>query len=295
MRGLVIGGGKKFFSGRPLGGGGVCVECRLKGKSLKETGRVYNPLAPGDIVLFSPTNCLIESREPRTNKFSRWNEKGRSSQVLAANIGLVLCVTSPLSPPFRPRFIDRVLLQAEAEGLPAAVVLNKCDLALSTEDDLRLRDFERLGYPVFRVSMVSGEGLGRLESFIAGKPALLIGQSGVGKSSILNRLFPTMNRKIGEINKKFDRGSHTTVLSERYENDRFVIIDTPGVRQFIPDGIAAADTALYMKEIAPLTGSCAFGASCTHTHEESCAVRAAVAAGIIHPDRYESFIRLSAG
>jgi ribosome biogenesis GTPase len=271
---------------------GGCIECRLKGKILKDGESAYNPLAPGDFVVFSPDSRLIESRLPRRNKFSRWNEKGRSSQVLAANIDLVVCAASPASPPFRPRFIDRVLVQAEVENIPAAVVLNKSDLPLEAQDAARLDDFEKNGVPVLRVSAKNGDGLPSLQDFLAGKTTLLVGQSGVGKSSLVNRLFPDSNSKTGAVNKKFDRGNHTTVMSVLYEHERYTVIDSPGLRQFIPDGIDPENIALYMKDIAPFAGQCLFGASCTHTVEKGCAILDAVSKGRIHEDRYKSFLRM---
>jgi ribosome biogenesis GTPase len=299
MEGIVVKGSKNLFTIRPVkkadgpaGDSRNDYECRFKGKVLKDGERAYNPLAPGDIVMFSPDSCLIESRLPRLNKFSRWNEKGRASQVLAANIDLVLCVASPASPPFRPRFIDRVLLQAEAENIPAAVVLNKADLPLEEQDAARLDYFEKMGIPVLRVSAKTGEGIPAFQNRLAGKTALLIGQSGVGKSTIINRLFPGSNSKTGAVNKKFDRGNHTTVMSVLYEHEPYTVIDSPGLRQFLPDGIDGADAALYMKDMAPFTGKCLFGASCTHTVEEGCAIVDAVKKGLIHEDRYESLLRL---
>jgi ribosome biogenesis GTPase len=309
VEGLIVKGSKNLFTVKPVtpaGNQGVrpsagsetepfvkaLFDCRFKGKILKNEDAAYNPLAPGDFVVFSPESRLIESRLPRRNKFSRWNEKGRSSQVLAANIDLVVCVASPASPPFRPRFIDRVLLQAEAEHIPAAVALNKNDLPLNPQDKARLDDFEQTGIPVIPVSAQTGAGLPLLQNILAGKTTLFIGQSGVGKSSLINRLFPGGDSKTGAVNRKFDRGNHTTVMSVRYEHERYAVIDSPGLRQFIPDGIDAENIALYMKDIAPFAGTCLFGASCTHTVEKGCAILDAVTKGLIHQDRYKSFLRM---
>jgi ribosome biogenesis GTPase len=309
MEGIILKGSKNLFTVRPaasaanpaarlLAGSAregfidAWFECRLKGKILKDGETAYNPLAPGDLVVFSPDSRLIENRLPRRNKFSRWNEKGRSSQILAANIDLVVCAASPASPPFRPRFIDRVLLQAEAENVPAAVVANKSDLPFEAQDAARLENYEKNGVPVLRVSAQNGDGIPLLQDLFEGKTTLLIGQSGVGKSSLVNRLFPDSNSKTGAVNRKFDRGNHTTVMSVLYEHERYAVIDSPGLRQFIPDGIAAENIALYMKDIAPFAGKCLFGASCTHTVEKDCAILDAVNKGLIHKDRYKSFLRM---
>ncbi|MDR0639459.1 MAG: ribosome small subunit-dependent GTPase A [Spirochaetaceae bacterium] len=298
MEGIIVKGSKNLFTVKPVvqlfdgSAGASCLECRFKGKILKDGETAYNPLAPGDLVVVSPDSRLIESRLPRRNKFSRWNEKGRSSQVLAANIDLVVCVASPASPPFRPRFIDRVLLQAEAENVPAAVVLNKSDLPLEAQAAARLDSFEKIGIPVLRVSAKNGDGISLLQDCLTGKTTLFVGQSGVGKSSLINRLFPDCDSKTGVVNKKFDRGNHTTVMSVRYEHERYVVIDSPGLRQFIPDGIAAENIAIYMRDISPFAGKCLFGASCTHTVEKGCAILDAVSKGLIHEDRCKSFLRM---
>jgi ribosome biogenesis GTPase len=292
MQGIIVKGSKNLFTVKPAEAAVGWFECRLKGKVLKGGEREYNPLAPGDMVVFSPDSCLIERRLLRRNKFSRWNEKGRSSQTLAANIDIVLCVASPASPPFRPRFIDRVLIQAEAENITAAIVLNKSDLPMAESDAARLANFEKIGIPVLRVSAKTGDGFPDLEARLSGQSALLIGQSGVGKTSILNRLFPGNNSKTGAVNRKFDRGNHTTVMSALYEHEHYTVIDSPGLRQFVPDGIDGVDAAFYMKEIASFATQCAFGTSCTHSGEAGCAVLDAVDSGLIHEDRYQSMLRL---
>jgi ribosome biogenesis GTPase len=132
-----------------------------------------------------------------------------------------------------------------------------------------------------------------LRSFIAGKKTVLLGQSGVGKSSLINALAPAFKMRTGLLNEKYDRGTHTTTLSVmlELENQTF-IIDTPGIRRMVPYGVTAADLILYMKEFAPFAGQCAFGHSCSHRSEAGCKILEAVTAGVIHEDRYESFVRI---
>jgi len=276
-------------------------ECRIKGKVLKGQENLYNPAAPGDIVLMekSGDNALILSVEERRNVFSRYNQKGGASQLLAANIDLVLCVCTPVSPPFRPRFIDRILLQAEIAGIEAVVICNKIDLEYDDPDiDERLEEYRRIGYKLLFISAKTGEGIGGLKKEIKGKTCMLAGQSGAGKSSIINALSPELGIKEGVLNEKYDRGVHTTTLSIMFElqdangSSAARLIDTPGVRRFIPDGIEPGEVITYMREFAPLSGKCSFGLSCSHVTERGCKIMEAVHAGLIHEDRYESFLRI---
>jgi ribosome biogenesis GTPase len=275
-------------------------ECRIKGKVLKGTGRFHNPLAPGDCVEFDAVSGLILSASPRRNMFTRFNTKGNAPQIIAANVDAILCLTSPASPPFRPRFIDRLLLQADAANIPPVIVCNKRDLfpaingKTRLEIENRLADFARLGYEVFRISVKTGEGVDALKTRLKGAVAVLVGQSGSGKTSLINALFPHVSRRTGLVNQKYDRGNHTTVMSELLEDgEGIAVIDTPGIRCLAPDGIDPDDVQRLMRDFAPFAGKCAFGLSCTHLSEQGCKVREAVEAGAIHRDRFESFVRIT--
>lgn len=315
IRGLVIRGSRNIFTIRPEGEDGPeLMECRIKGKVLKGVDSYYNPLAPGDRVLVErdPVHAgkgLITALEERKNCLTRLNQKAlgpkgsASSQLLAANVDMVCCVTSPASPPFRPRFLDRLLVQAEAAGIKAVIICNKYDLEPGDPDvEERLEDFRRIGYPVYRVSARTGDGIGELRELFRDRLLVLTGQSGVGKSSLINALSPEMNVKAGSINEKYDRGNHTTSMSVLLEvplppgsaspADRAFIIDTPGIRRLAPDNVSAEDLIYYMKEFSGLAGKCSYGLSCSHQTEPGCKILEAVAAGYIHEDRYESFLRI---
>jgi ribosome biogenesis GTPase len=300
MNGLVIRGSRNVFTVRTGSGE---TECRLKGKVLKGVEGYYNPLAPGDIVEIQ--GGLITGLEKRRNAFARFNQKGQSLQLLAANADLVVCVTTPLSPPFRPRFADRVLFEADYSGIPAVLVCNKYDLAgedAGPDIEERLEDFIRIGYPVFRLSALTGEGMEAFRCFLAGKRAVLAGQSGVGKSSLVKALVPDAEIKTGPVNAKYDRGNHTTVQGvlrdipglENRDGKTAGIIDTPGIRRFVPQRVPPGEVILYMREFASLAGRCSFGLSCSHETEPGCKIMEAVDAGVIHEDRYGTFLRIKA-
>lgn len=300
MIGKIFRGSKNIFT--------VCIddnrefECRIKGKILKSTERFYNPLAPGDLVLIEaddrhPGKARITELVERKNAFTRFNQKGMAPQLLAANVDLVLCITSPANPPFRPRFLDRVLVQAERAQVPTVIIVNKWDLGCDDYDvDERLEDYKRIGYRVLYVSAKTGEGLEGLRGLIAHRTSVMIGQSGVGKSSLINRLAPNAELRVGGLSEKYERGNHTTTMSRMIKIDDSAgdcfVIDTPGVRRLLPDGVVPEDLALYFREFAPLVGQCTYGLSCSHRIEPGCKIMEAVSAGVIHEDRYESYLRL---
>jgi ribosome biogenesis GTPase len=169
----------------------------------------------------------------------------------------------------------------------------------------RLEDFKRIGHQVLYVSAKTGQGIAALRDLIRGRKAVLVGQSGVGKSSIINALMPQAAARVGRLNEKYDRGNHTTTLAEIIEipesgspggfsgSPETWLIDTPGIRRFVPHGVDAGDLVLHMREFAPLAGHCSYGLSCTHRSEPGCKILEAVTAGIIHEDRYNSFLRIS--
>ncbi|MDR2739458.1 MAG: ribosome small subunit-dependent GTPase A [Treponema sp.] len=304
MIGMVLRGSRNIFTVKSEDEDGAEFACRIKGKILKGVEGFYNPLAPGDRVCFELGSVrnetgLILGLEERRNFLTRFNQKGQAPQLLAANVDMILCVTTPASPPFRPRFLDRALVQGEIANVTTVIVCNKYDLSVDDPDvEERLEDFNRIGYKVLRISAKTGEGMERFRKLVKNRSSVLLGQSGVGKSSLINALVPGRNIREGAINEKYDRGNHTTTISLMEEipgmggDTGTYIIDTPGIRRFAPHGITGDELVYYMREFAPLAGKCTYGLSCSHVTEPGCKIMEAVAAGVIHEDRYESFLRI---
>ena len=267
--------------------------CRIKGKVLKGCENVYNPITAGDQVEFA--DGLITALIERRNAFTRWNRKRFMPQIIAANLDVLFCVASPCEPPFRPRFLDKLMANAcgkYTDGYQVVLILNKCDLGIGPLVSERLDVYRSLGLRVICVSAKTGMGLDELKSYAQGKVCAFAGQSGVGKSSLLNALSPQVSRRVGEVSKKYNRGRHVTNYS-LYVPDELHgggIIDTPGIREIFVDGIEPADLILHFKEMAPYYGKCSFS-TCTHTVEKGCALRKAVEEGLVHPDRYETYLR----
>jgi len=268
------------------------LECRFKGKKLKLASLEYNPLAPGDDVIIEVderNSCMILERLPRKNSLERWNRKRERPQTLAANIDLMVIVGSFGVPPFRPRFIDRCLALAEYSHLEVFILLNKAELGISDAEAERLLSYQRLGYPVHLCSVNAQEGLKELEHLWAAKRVLLMGQSGVGKSSLLKHFDPAIETKIGEVNEKYSRGNHTTTLARMWPVKPFAgLIDTPGIRQLDLPDMEAQELAFMFRDFLDFIPLCKLR-NCTHRDEPSCGVQKGLKEGLIHQDRYVSY------
>ena len=291
MEGTVLRSINNIYSVR--GSDGTVYSCRIKGKHLAQADGEYNPIVVGDIVDFTPPESgggdgLVTFRHERKSEFARWNDKRSLNQTICANMDLVVCVCSVESPPFRPRFIDRVI--ACCRSVPIMIVLNKCDILL-TEDELeRFTLYKKLGYQTASVSAETGENVDSFVKMLQGKTAAFVGQSGVGKSSLINRILGT-DQRVGDLNAKYNRGNHTTNHSLILDGPGFTLIDTPGFREISVPHDDPHLVAQSFPEFVKASAKCAYD-GCLHVNEPDCEIRRLVEKGKINADRYESYLRM---
>jgi len=265
------------------------VDARIKGKRLKAVC--------GDRVqaesIDDESDWLITDVLPRDNSLSRPNMRGQT-EILAANVDLLI-VTAAASPKPDWYIVDRYLCAAEAMQIPAAVVFNKIDIEGENDTiELSLRDYESIGYPVISCSAKSEQNLQAVGNIIDGNTAIIVGQSGVGKSSIINSLLGGVQQRTAAISDKTGEGRHTTVNSMMIAlPGGGQVIDSPGVRDYAPALKSAPDVIRGFREIENAGQECRF-ANCNHLREPGCAVKDAVESEAISPRRYESYRRLLA-
>jgi len=281
--------------------GGETRLCTLRGSLFDEKGRYFTkPVAVGDEVLISldGERGVVEEVLPRRNRLSRRAAGGPGvEQVIVANVDDVLIVASVRRPPIRLTFIDRLLVSCEKGRLSATICLNKVDLAKPGQlDELEpaLEEYVSLGYGVLCTSIVTGEGIEELRAFLQHQTTVLTGQSGVGKSSLLNEVQPGLQLKTGEISKwkGLERGSHTTthVSLLPLEGGGYVV-DTPGMRELALWDLEHDEVRNYFPEMVRYAQGCRFRV-CTHTHEPDCAVKEALREGHISRRRFDSYLRI---
>ena len=258
--------------------------------------RVIDPVAVGDRVIFgegADNTGMIREVCPRRNKVSRRASGGsQKEQLLAANIDQIVPILSAREPDPDWHLLDRMLGIAEWQRVPATVCLNKLDLADEPWAHRVMQPYEAMGYPVVYTSIVSGVGKDAFYDLLCGRTTLFMGPSGVGKSSLLNYLQPGLHLRTGPISKATGEGTHTTTHTElvALDNGGFVG-DMPGVREFYLYDIPAGDIPLLFRDFHPHLADCRFR-DCNHIHEPNCAVKAALHAGNIAPQRYASYLKL---
>ena len=275
----------------------------LRGRVRLEHGSTTNPVAVGDRVRCSVGEQLDETHPavitevlPRRNYLIRRSTNlSRQSHVIAANLDQVLVTVSLYFPEIKLPFLDRILVTCEVYGIPAVILLNKVDM-YGSEAPEQVEEFVRIysqaGYEVVRTSAIAGEGIARVRELCRGRLSLLTGESGVGKSSLIKAVDPSLNPRTGLISEAHLQGRHTTSLYEMYRMNLGgggYLIDAPGLRGFGLVDMEKEEIYRYFPEMLRVADHCRF-VPCTHTHEPGCAVKAAVDEGLISPERYNSYL-----
>ncbi len=268
------------------------------------TGTPTDPVV-GDVVRFvrvaGGSGQIVEVL-PRRNQLARRGAVPRpgahaSEQVIVANVDLVVPVFAAAHPTPKWNLLDRYLALAEARALPSLVCITKADLAPGGDDEFEeaLAEYRRLGYPLVLTSAHTGAGLDALRAALRGRVAVLLGKSGVGKTSLLNALEPGLGLRVAEVSRATGKGRHATTQARLFPLDGGgALVDTPGTREFGLWDVAADELALFFPEMRPWVGQCKFGLDCRHDEEPGCAIRQAVLRGQVSPRRYQSYLRLCA-
>jgi ribosome biogenesis GTPase / thiamine phosphate phosphatase len=260
--------------------------------------RTVDPVAIGDQVVFldgGGYTGMIKEILPRRNKLTR-QAAGRKKleQVIVANVDQIVPIMSAARPEPKWNLLDRYLATAEYAGIPALIVITKMDLADADDLQPELEYYQRIGYPVLLTSAETGRGIDEASNAFTGNLSVLIGKSGVGKSSLLNALQPGLGLRVSAVGQgEIGKGRHTTTSLEMFALDGGgSVVDTPGMREFKIGVEHGADLALLYPDLRPFVGYCKFGLDCSHQREPGCAIREALDAGEISPRRYQSYLGL---
>ncbi len=277
--------------------------CVVRGLLRKRLRDQHNAVTVGDDVEVTTVEStgpgddrpegVIEAVRPRRGVLARHHE-GRL-QAIAANVDQAVIVSSIQMPEIRPHLIDRYIVAAEAGQIRPVICINKADLDPEDFCNEFLDVYRRIGYTGVRTSVVAGEGLDEFRAILKDKASVIVGVSGVGKSSLLNAVQPSLGLKIGDINVVLKRGRHTTTTAKLLKLDfGGYVVDTPGIRQLELPDIQPGDLEMYFVEFVPLVAGCKF-ANCTHIPETGCAIKQAVEDGRIDVERYESYVKMFTG
>ena len=300
MKGLVVKNTGSWYTVRT--DDGQLLDCKIKGNFRLKGIRTTNPVAVGDRVEVSlpPTpsdrgGAWITEIEDRRNYIIRKSiNLSKQSHIIAANVDQAFLIVTVANPQTSTTFIDRFLASAEAYRVPVVLIFNKTDLL--NEDALRYQQavvnlYETIGYECRQVSAETGEGIDDLRPMLEGKITLLSGNSGVGKSTLINRLVPGANLRTAELSDAYNMGMHTTTFSEMIPLTSGYLIDTPGIKGFGTFDMEPEEITGYFKDIFHFSKDCRFS-NCTHTHEPGCAVLKAVEDHYIAESRYQSYLSM---
>ncbi|MBO7285561.1 MAG: ribosome small subunit-dependent GTPase A [Alistipes sp.] len=273
------------------------LNCRIRGRLRLKGIRSTNPVVVGDRVVVEPDgdSSVITGILPRRNYIiRRASNLSKESHIIAANIDHALLIVTLCSPTTPREFVDRFLVTCEAYKVPVTIVLGKADL-IDTQAQEEAEEFTAIyndaGYNVIRLSSVTGEGIDEIRTMLRNHTTLVAGNSGVGKSTLIGEIDPTIDIRIGEISDSHQQGKHTTTFSTMYPLDGGYIIDTPGIKGFGLIDIDDKELCRYFPEMMRLSPECRFY-NCTHTHEPGCAVQEAVKEGRVAWSRYESYLKI---
>ena len=300
MRGLVIKNTGSWYT--VLTDDGQLLDCKIKGNFRLKGIRSTNPVAVGDRVMVGEGDWITEIEDRRNYIIRKSINLSKQSHILAANVDQAMLVVTVANPQTSTTFIDRFLASAEAYRVPVILVFNKTDLL--DEDMLRYQAamvnlYQTIGYECHQISAGTGDGVEALQPLLTDKITLLSGNSGVGKSTLINRLVPGASLRTAEISDAHNTGQHTTTFSEMIPIDpslplsqsRGFLIDTPGIKGFGTFDMEPEELTSYFKEIFHFSQDCRFS-NCTHTHEPGCAVLKALEDHYIAESRYQSYLSM---
>ncbi|PMC23140.1 ribosome small subunit-dependent GTPase A [Hoylesella buccalis] len=278
---------------------GRIVECKVKGNFRLKGIRSTSPVAVGDyvdIIMNAEGTALISAIDDRKNYIIRKaSNLSKQSQIIAANLDQALLIITIKQPETSTTFIDRFLAGAEAYRVPVVLVFNKTDLLNDDERHYQqqmVELYETIGYPCIEISAETGMGINQLQTLLKQKVTLVSGNSGVGKSTLINAIIPHADQRTAEISNAHGTGMHTTTFSEMIElAEGGYLIDTPGIKGFGTFDIEREELTSYFKEIFEFSKDCKFN-NCTHTHEPGCAVLQAVENHYISVSRYQSYLNM---
>lgn len=295
MKGFVIKNTGSWYSVKT--DDGKVVECKIKGNFRLKGIRSTNPVAVGDhveIALNQEGTAFITHIDERRNYIIRKSQNlSKQSHIIAANVDQAFLIVTVNYPQTSTTFIDRFLASAEAYSVPVVLVFNKRDILSDDERHYQqsmVHLYETIGYECCEISAATGEGIEELHKLLKGKITLLSGNSGVGKSTLINQILPEANLRTAEISDAHNTGMHTTTFSEMLElPEGGYIIDTPGIKGFGTFDMEPEELTSYFREIFHFSKDCKFS-NCTHTHEPGCAVLKALEDHYIAQSRYQSYL-----